>query len=160
MDLGREVCQSRSVYCELCQLRSGCSARSWDDPTSTPYVSEKKKIVKEELKLLRIVCEEDGKIFCYKKPKGTWLAGQYEIPTFVVDKKDESIKQYPYVEVVDVPKDLLKTGITKYKVFNYYKKVNSKDLKSIGDFELLDLSLAKKKLSTASIKILNELNIF
>ena len=33
MDLGREICQSRSAFCELCPLRDGCVARSWDEPT-------------------------------------------------------------------------------------------------------------------------------
>ena len=115
---------------------------------------------KEELRLLRYVCVKGEKIYCYKKPKGTWLAGQYEIPTFVIDKKDKSIDQYPLVKVEELPNDFLKTGITKYKILNHYKKVSSNDLEKIGDFELLDLSSAKEKLSTASIKILNKLDIF
>ena len=154
MDLGREVCQSRSAYCELCKLRSGCTARSWDDPTSTPYVSEKKKTAKQNLSVLRVICEKDGKIFCYKKPKGTWLAGQYEIPTFVVDKKDEKINQYPFKKIKKMPEIFIKTGITKYKITNYILYINHSKISEFGDFELLDKSVACKKLSTTSLKCL------
>jgi len=156
MDLGREICQSRSAFCELCPLRDGCVARSWDEPTSTPFVSEKKKIVKQELSLLRVICEKDGKIFCYKKPKGTWLAGQYEIPTFVVDKTDEKIKQYPYLAIKNLPEKTIKSGITKYKITNHILKVKPSYVEKLGKFELLDIQTAYDKLSTTSIKCLKD----
>ena len=158
MDLGREVCQSRSAFCELCPLSVDCVAKSWEEPTSTPYVSEKKKIAKEELSLLRVICEKEGKIFCYKKPKGTWLAGQYEIPTFVLNKKDEKINQYPFLTIQNIPNVIIKTGITKYKISNHVLRIKESLMSEFGDFELLDKDIALKKLSSASLKCLKVLD--
>ena len=58
MDLGREVCQSKRVFCELCQVRDICVAKGWDDPTKTPAVAPKNKIDKHRLPLIRVICEK------------------------------------------------------------------------------------------------------
>ena len=47
--------------------------------------------------MIRYICEKDQKILVYRKPKGTWLAGQYELPTFRLEDIQEASKQYPLV---------------------------------------------------------------
>ena len=153
MDLGRVVCQSRRVHCELCPISDGCQAKKWNDPTKTPFIPEKKKTKKIELDLIRFVCGKGEKIFAYKKPKGTWLSGQYELPTFVIKKSDVSINQYPFLNIKKRPEDFIKTVITKYKIKNYMREISEKELMAIGKYELLSESEAKKKLSSASLKI-------
>ena len=160
MDLGREVCQSRKVECVLCPIRKGCKASLMSDPLSIPRVSPKVKKEKFELDLIRIIYFKGGKIAAIKKEKGEWLSGQYEIPTFILKTSDSNLNQYPvYPFHFDDKLEMIKTGITKYKIKNYFKTIDSSNLKKLKiekEVVFLDLPDASKKLSTASLKILRK----
>ena len=96
------------------------------------------------------------KIYCYRKPKGTWLSGQYELPTFILNESDQQLNQYPLIKDKKLPHLMIKTGITKYKIENYIKRLSPKEMSTLGDFELLDIDVAMEKLSSASLKCIKE----
>jgi A/G-specific adenine glycosylase len=158
MDLGRSLCKARSVSCEICPLRQSCIAAK--SSSQLKYPREKENAVKVkffELSLLRVIIQTDSKILAYKKNKSEWLSGQYEIPTFVINSEDTSLKQYPFVsEVIEFEfLNSFKTSITKYKIKNYVIHVNEDDLKKLkikmNDFVWID---NYDHLSTASHKAL------
>ena len=159
MDLGRVFCQARKAECTLCPLRNGCEARKLEDPTILPVKPLKKKEEKTELPVIRYICEKDQKILVYRKPKGTWLAGQYELPTFRLQDIQEASKQYPLVrkKFKYEKLDSLKTTITKFKIQNYIKRISGDDFdNSSGHYEFRYLSEIMDKLSTASVKCLKK----
>ena len=159
MDLGREICQARRADCLRCPIHKGCQAKKSDNALDFPVVSLKSKKEKYELDLIRLISIEKGMIASIKKNDGEWLSGQYELPTFVLRSTDKSLKQYPvcsFSNRVDLP--LIKTGITKYKIKNFYREIAIQDLEKVTDNKkivFLDKDSARKKLSTASLKILD-----
>ena len=160
MDLGREICQARKADCIICPIKNGCKARVSGEPLSIPFVSPKTKKEKHELDLLRLVSFKKNKIAVVKKKKGEWLSGQYELPTYQIRTTDSSLSQYPIYNLPlesDLP--FLKTGITKYKIKNFYLEKGEKYLKDCSNFseiEFIDFEVAEKKLSTASLKVLSQ----
>lgn len=137
MDLGRTICKARSASCELCPLSTNCVAFKSKAPLAYPVDESKTKTEskkeKREIHLLRVVVEKDGKYLVYKKSEKEWLAGQYEIPTFILSTNDESLKQYPRLEnddLFNLPS--FTTGITKYKITNYVLYANAEDLHQLG----------------------------
>lgn len=160
MDLGREICQARRAECLLCPIQNNCAAFKSGNPLSIPMISPKEKKEKFDLDLIRLVSIHQGKIAVVKKQKGEWLAGQYELPTYVISTSDVNLKQYPNYDkkkIGDLP--FIKTGITKYKIKNFYKKESIKNISEIENIEFLELELVRKKLSTASLKILKQLEL-
>ena len=162
MDLGREVCQSRRAHCEICPLIKNCKAKKLGTPLAFPMVDtrEKERKRKFDLHLLRVVCSKGRKIVCFQKPKGTWLAGQYELPTFECFSEDSKLEQYEKKIVKSYSSlPFIKTLITKYKINNYIQEFNySSFKKKFGDknYELINYDEALKKLSTASLKVLEK----
>ena len=124
MDLGREICQARRADCLLCPIQKNCLARKKGNALSIPVISPKVKKEKHELDLIRLVSIHKGKLAVIKKQKGEWLAGQYELPTYILNSTDNKLKQYPKSSL-SIENDLsfLKTGITKYKIRNFYKNI-------------------------------------
>ncbi|MFA5583690.1 MAG: A/G-specific adenine glycosylase [Bacteriovoracaceae bacterium] len=158
MDLGRTHCQARRVSCELCLLKTHCQALKEKKVLSYPVdLKEKKASVEHELKLLRLVIARKNQILVYKKNEKEWLAGQYELPTFITETTDEKLDQYPRIEFDTSDLPSVKTSITKYKITNFALKLNLTQLKSMKfprEVMWIDFD-EKSNISTASKKILS-----
>ena len=163
MDLGREICQARRVDCLLCPIQKNCRAKENGNPLSIPLTSLKMKKEKHELDLIRLVSINNGKIAVVKKQKGEWLAGQYELPTYTIRSTDRNLKQYPESDLKILENGpFLKTGITKYKIKNFYQTISSSKIRTLPNADVvkfLHIEDAKKKLSSASLKVLVTLEI-
>lgn len=163
MDLGRTFCQARKASCELCPLRSDCTAFSEKKPLCYPVDKViKKKAQEHELHLLRVVVKKGNKILAYKKAEGEWLSGQFELPTLVISCTDKKLTQYPSLKKKIEIGELLefKTGITKYTIINRILIGSQKQLRELGfngDLEWRELDDENANLSTASLKALKKL---
>lgn len=159
MDLGREICQSRRADCLLCPIQKKCVARKMGNPLSIPVASPKVKKEKHDLDLIRLVSIRRGKLAVVKKQRGEWLAGQYELPTYILNSTDKALKQYPKINIpIYNELSFLKTGITKYKIRNFYKKCsisNMDNLPNMLSIEFVNIDEIKSKLSSASLKVLS-----
>jgi A/G-specific adenine glycosylase len=131
MDLGRTYCQARKVSCELCPLRNDCLSFSKGNPLLIPIQKKEtnKKTIEHELKLIRIFVTKGNKILVYEKTKGEWLEGQFEVPTFILESTDSSIKQYPTTKTSFKGLFSFKTGITKYTIHNVVMELDEKTFK-------------------------------
>lgn len=157
MDLGRTYCTNAKANCNPCPLQLGCQSKA--NPLTRPKVVIKNK-PSYELSLLRILIIKNDNILCYKKNDTEWLAGQFECPTFIVNKYND-VNQYP--EVLFPYKNLksFKTNITKYKITNYILTLSLDDFKQQFSWgrELESISLLENNnISTATKKSLDCLN--
>ncbi|MEE2744854.1 MAG: A/G-specific adenine glycosylase [Bdellovibrionota bacterium] len=162
MDLGRVYCQAKKALCVSCPVNEVCTAGKRGDPLSFP-INQKLKKAKElfDLKLLRVVIKKKEKILTYRKKENYWLAGQKEIPTFILSTNDNSLKQYPFWKEKVNLSDLksFKTSITKYRITNYiYEMTLSEWKKSFhdleGPFRFVSTDANEENLSTSTIKTL------
>lgn len=165
MDLGRIICQARKASCVLCPLANGCVAKKNGDPLLYPVEAQVKKEVKDlYIRLLRVVVTDKKKILVYKKEVKEWLAGQWELPTFIIETNDEKLKQYPHFKTKKSIESLpmIKTGITKYNIYNYIMEMSLKDFeKTFNKIEIIYEFKNNDKLlnaSTATLKVLRELD--
>lgn len=158
MDLGRTYCQARKASCELCPLRKDCQALSEGEPLLLPLVAgEGKKTVDHEIHLLRVLVMKKDKLLVYQKAKNEWLAGQYEVPTFVLSTTDATLKQYPKLSIELKPEFSFKTGITKYKIKNSVVMLSEKEFLKIpfsAKPEWRSVKAEDSNFSTATIKAL------
>lgn len=166
MDLGRIICQARKASCTLCPLKLGCKAFQSGDPLQYPIEGEKKISEDLYIKVLRVVVTDKKKILVYQKSAKEWLAGQWELPTFIFETNDEKLKQYPTIKskkgYADL--DMIKTGITKYNIFNYILVME------LGEFEKLskkiDIDYVFKtnsdalNASTSTLKVLKRIQAY
>jgi len=164
MDLGRICCQAKRVNCLICPLFKECLARERERPLDFP-VNLKPTKGKDlfELKLLRVVVRKREKILVYKKEEKHWLAGQKELPTFIISTNDDSLKQYPRL---DNDKQIMlkglkkfKTSITKYNITNYIYEMALSDWKNFStnmdcDYKFVSDNTEVENLSTATMKAL------
>ncbi len=150
MDLGRNYCQARKTNCDLCPLKGRCFALKNNMVEDLPNV---KKMIKEKhtLTLLRVLIQKDDNFLVYKKNEKQWLSGQYEVPTFILETSDNSLKQYPHLSGDFSLLPEFKTAITKYTITNKVLWVNEKDLKSLK-INLNGFIWGHTNLSTASMK--------
>lgn len=135
MDLGREFCKANKTYCEVCPMNRNCYSIESGDPLALPIKEQEKKIMKYfDLKLLRLIVEENEKILTYKKAKNEWLSNQFEIPSFTILSEDILLNQYPKIPIQFdyelLP--MLKTGITKYRIENYLLALSLKEFEELG----------------------------
>lgn len=163
MDLGRTVCRVKNPLCLSCPLNSNCKAFKKGKQEELP-VRIKKTAKLISLKLIRFICREGDKILFYKKIKGEWLEKQWELPTAIIQCKDETLKQYPFYKTEIPDSKALKTGITKYKIENFPVSSCKKEIlenipgyqsREMRFFDLSELPL----ISTASEKVLRKLKI-
>lgn len=157
MDLGRNYCKANAVFCELCPLSTTCLAVQTKKPLAYPIKEDQAKTKFYDLHLLRIIVQKKEKVLSYKKEKGEWLEGQFELPTFILESEDEKLKQYSRViwDYKDLPN--YKTSITKYKITNYILNISEAKFKKDFDFGNLiwcDPNEKSSNLSTASSKAL------
>lgn len=164
MDLGRTFCQARKASCDLCPLKSGCAAYKTGSPLQFPAeAGEKKKTQEHELTLLRAYIVKSGKLLVYEKEEKEWLAGQFEVPTFILESTDKKLSQYPELGVKSSPgSKTLKTGITKYKIMNHLHVTDEAQLKKWGFKRKTvwkDLRKSESNLSTTTLKGLKALGL-
>lgn len=161
MDLGRTYCQARKASCELCPLRKSCLAFEAGTPLLFPVQDEKeaKKKSEHELQLLRVMVKKKDKLLVYQKESHEWLAGQYEVPTFILQTTDENLKQYPRLKKRPTEEYLasFKTSITKYKITNHIVELSEQEFLRLGfaaktQWRLIDES--HSNFSTATLKAL------
>ena len=162
MDLGRTVCQANRAACELCLMKKHCVAFKSGKPLDYPLQGKAKgKAAEHELELLRLIVVKNGSVLVYQKEDKEWLAGQWELPTFVISSTDAKFKQYPqWGQKVDKKKLVsLKTGITKYTIVNYLmeeKELKAKKLLGSRKKEWRRLDDPHANFSTATIKALKK----
>ncbi len=159
MDLGRVYCQARKAHCLACPMRESCLAAKESEPTRYP-VSVEKKQDKHELELLRVVVKKSGKVLGYRKSEKEWLSNQIEMPTFIIETTDKTLKQYPLLQQ-KIPYSLkelpvFKTGITKYTIVNRILEIDYKDYQKYfavdeREFKFFDLN---ENLATSAAKTL------
>lgn len=162
MDLGRVYCQSRRADCLICPMSSSCESFKKGDALSIPVqeIKEKKKFY--ELKLIRFVVVKDNSILVYRKNKKEWLAGQNEIPTFIISSEDKKLEQYPTLQS-DIDFELLpivKTSITQYRITNHVLICSKEEFeeilgKRVNSYNFISLDDPKLNLTTASVKSIN-----
>lgn len=162
MDLGRTFCQARKASCELCPLKKDCKAFASGKPLSFPVDTLNKKIKDDhELHLLRICVIKNGKILAYKKSEKEWLAGQYEVPTFILSTTDEKLSQYPKLETTLKAEFSFTTGITKYKIKNSVCLLSEKEFKKLAfpsKIEWRQMNSDSSNFSTATLKAMAKLS--
>lgn len=150
MDLGRTFCQARKATCDLCPMKKECRSAGIKIAHS-----EKPKVVEHELHLLRVFVVKNGKLMVYKKDQSEWLAGQFEVPTFMLQTTDKKLKQYPELKTKVKSEVIYKTGITKYKIQNFVHKISEaefKKLKFARETEWRSIADEASNFSTATIK--------
>lgn len=159
MDLGRNFCQARKVSCQICPINHHCASRGMKIESSP-----KKKVAVIEVPMVRIICFKGDSLYAVLKQENQWLAGQYELPTYIHKKglkkvdQDSLSHQYPFLKEPLTLKGLksFKSFITKYRFLNYCLLKSEQDLSP--DFCHSNWVLLKKeqwqKLSTASLKAL------
>lgn len=160
MDLGRTYCQARKANCELCALKLDCMAFQSKKPLSFPIEGKEKKAEKHELHLLRVYVIKKDKILVYEKEEKEWLAGQFEVPTFILESTDEKLAQYPKTSFKDTANANFKSGITKYTINNSLwisTESQWESFKFKRPVEWRSLKDEKSNLSTATIKGLKKL---
>lgn len=160
MDLGRIVCQARKATCMICPLSTACKAKQSGDPLAFPREGEKKESEDLFMKLLRVVVTDKKKILVYQKGAREWLSGQWEVPTFILETNDETLKQYPHLKIKkDFEKfPMIKTGITKYNIQNYILETSLEEFEKMTkkvdieyEFKTND---AKLNVSTTTLKVI------
>ena len=163
MDLGRTVCRVKNPLCLTCPLSNNCKALAEGKQEELP-VRTKKAAKLIPLKLIRFICQEENQLLFYRKQKGEWLENQWELPTAIIECKDETLKQYPFFEAEIPDSKPLKTGITKYKIENFavssckkeiLENIPSYKTREMKFFDIDELPL----ISTASEKVLRKLKI-
>ncbi len=121
MDLGRVYCQARKTDCLLCPLRKECVSFENNNQLLIPIIEKKKKVKKINLDVLRVLNVKNDKILFFTRPKGKWLEGQLELPSFVFN--NSTINQFPRIsgiEFTGLP--FVSSTITKYKIKNHIIK--------------------------------------
>ncbi|MEX1099495.1 MAG: hypothetical protein WEB87_03650 [Bacteriovoracaceae bacterium] len=159
MDLGRNFCKANKASCSLCPLSLNCVGFKSGNPLSFPVSKEKAKKEIFDLTLLRLLHFKKGKLLVFKKNEKQWLAGQLEVPTFILESQDPKLEQYPGIDFENhhwLPE--YKTLITKYRITNKVLVVNEDDLKLLGveesRYQWRELNLKRLNLSTGSLKAL------
>ena len=160
MDLGREVCVAKKPRCSNCPVAKFCFAFNHNKIEKLPVRKESKKVKDNfELSLLRVLVKKDNLILSYKKNEDEWLAGQYELPTFILDTNDKNLSQYPkWSKKLDLKKlPSYRSLITKYKITNYVLIVRENEFKKnnlLKRCEYVSVKDKKKVFSTSVDKSL------
>ncbi|MCM8532253.1 MAG: hypothetical protein NE330_13915, partial [Lentisphaeraceae bacterium] len=163
MDLGRVICRVKNPLCLTCPLKPNCLAYKNATQEKLPVRTKKaQKLI--DLHLIRFISfNEQNELLLYKKNNKEWLTDQWELPTVAI-YPDKSFKQYPHTEL-EIPNSTpLKTGITKYRIYNYAVKnepvVVHREIPTMEEREHRFYKLENlPHISTATVKILKKLKI-
>lgn len=159
MDLGRNFCRAQKAACDLCPMTKNCIAFKKGEVDKIP-IPDAKKSKSYNLELLRIILRDKDKVFIYQKKEQEWLAGQWELPTFILKTEDEKLAQYARTKQLSKYNKLpsYKTLITKYKITNKVLQIEKNELQKLGldlpNGKWVDLSDRKLNISTATQKAL------
>lgn len=163
MDLGRTICKANKADCLICPLSKKCQALKLKGALAYPIVDKKKAKTKMyELTLARFMVYRGDKILGYAKSEKEWLAGQIEIPTFILNSEDKALKQYPKLsKKIDIAEyDSLKTGITKYKIKNVVIPLKYKEFQALvgssTKYKFFTSASQGGNFSTTTMKILKK----
>lgn len=165
MDLGRIICQARKATCLICPLASKCKARLSGEPLDYPVEGAKKEKQDLYINVLRVLVTDNKKILVYKKSATEWLSGQWELPTFIIETNDEKLKQYPHINykknIEKLP--MIKTGITKYNIYNYVLEMELEDFEKLAKKVEIDYEFKtndpKLNASTSTLKVLKHMKL-
>jgi A/G-specific adenine glycosylase len=163
MDLGRTFCQARRVDCPVCPLARGCKTFTESgSPLSIPVQREDKEKSKPlALTLLRILVYGKGTLIGHVRGERQWLAGQVEVPTFILESEDADLNQYPRakkapgkaVEIATFP-----SSITKYRITNKVVELSEAEFKKWApkeiDYRHFSEDAKVTRFTTASLKSL------
>lgn len=156
MDLGRVYCQARRADCIHCPLADSCAAHLSGEPLAFPREEAKdKSLNKHRATLIRVVSYKSNKnIHGIKRTANEWLAGQIELPTFVLDCTDKSFDRYPKW-TGPIPKELMriKSTITKYT----FENIVIED--QLDSFDAWPLDSKAVNFSSVTLKILRQLSL-
>lgn len=155
MDLGRVFCQARRAECQQCPIIDGCIANISGDALAFPREDlAKKKNEKHRATLIRVVSVQGDKIKATMRGQDEWLAGQVDLPTFVLECSDEKFNRYPRWQG-KVPKELmrLKSTITKYTFENIVVEA------PLENFEQWPIDANAVNFSSVTLKILRGLKL-
>src|SRR5690606_21783142 len=108
MDLGRVFCQARRADCHLCPISKDCIANLSGEALAFPREDlSKKKNEKHRAILIRVVSVQNNKIKATMRGQDEWLAGQVDLPTFVLECSDDKFDRYPKWQG-KVPKEIMR----------------------------------------------------
>jgi A/G-specific adenine glycosylase len=130
MDLGRTFCTAKKALCSSCPLEPSCHTKgaSLIEAAGVPSI-------KKDIALARILCVKANQILGYRKPKGFWLEGYLELPTFIIDHFN--FHQYPGIELASLPNKPLfsfKSTITHHRITNHVYLVEDFEFTEEMDF--------------------------
>ena len=128
MDLGREICKIRTPQCLVCPLNKNCQAYLQSRQSEFPVRLPGKKNKLTDLQLLRFITVKEDGILLYKKIKGEWLEGQWELPSASLSRQLKDFKQYPASQDQLPASEALKSSITKYRIANYPVKISREQI--------------------------------
>ncbi len=162
MDLGRNFCLAKKVYCEKCPLSTICLAHKKND-FQINKGGKKESVVGLQLVRFLITNKKNNEVLAYVKKKGQWLEGQIEVPTFILKSDNKNLTQYPYLKSDEKLKKLLKDAglftshITKYKIKNFVVSCDFEDFNQLAeiqkkDFHFYALKYSANHFSTATLK--------
>ena len=139
-------------------MKKDCKAYELGSPLKYPKVLTKEKL-SFQLDLLRIIVKKGKKLLLVQRRSGTWLEGQWEIPTFIIRTDDLKLNQYPLLgrKNLNIPNVFsFKTNITNYKINNFILNMTEKNFKKYfglnGGF--FDPKVGEQNFTTATLKAL------
>lgn len=168
MDIGRLFCKANTVYCHQCPLKSVCLAQKKGSPLEFPRKVSKEKREKKKfvLEVVRVLWIQDNRLAVYKKEKGEWLEGQWEVPTFCLHTDDPAFSQYPSLQSLGQKKKrewrentpCYKTTITKYSILNFIRREKALLKKFPRALHFIEIN-DQANFSTATLKALSKITL-
>ncbi len=155
MDLGRVYCQARRAECSLCPVNKNCVAASSGEPLAFPRENAKSALKeKHQAILVRVISTKRKEIHGQKRDAHEWLAGQVELPTYVLECSDPSFDRYPRWHG-KLPKELMriKSTITKYRFENIVVEGRGENM------DTWPLDAQAVNFSSVTLKILRNLGL-
>lgn len=125
MDLASKICLPKIPKCEICPLHSLCQARKQGIQVEIPKKKEKSAAIELNAQGLILVC--DRKLLLARRPKGTWLAGMWDIPWWIT-KESEKFSTKTMGEIVNSCAQI--RTITKHKIYFQVDAVQGKKIPS------------------------------
>ena len=167
MDLGSQICTSKSPKCTQCPLVQLCQAHAQADVSDYPVKAKRKQKATRHLKAF--LWMNDNKVLLCKRPQKGLFGGLFEPPTFFVDPDDTFSADVVWTRKTGLsPMEIFKKGDVKHVLTHMNMMVSvyaiqcDGELNAISDY--LDVrwygleALEGIGLSTLAQKILAILN--
>ncbi len=124
MELGREVCKSRTPLCKNCPVALLCWAKQKGLQNRIPRPKPKPKI--EEVHEAAVIVRRRGRVLLVKRGDGGRWAGLWDFPRFPLDGEHPAARRKELIDGVQrlsgvniAPGDLFKTlhhGVTRFRI--------------------------------------------